>query len=290
MAERDLGLTLAGGGNRAFFQMGVLARWGVRLTPRISCLATVSAGASVAAIHFSGRADATHAYWTARRAHVTRNFDPRAVLRGRKLAPHGEVYRDTMIFSMQDGGLERIRSLPFPFYVLAAELPAHLRPLLAVSLGLTAYNSEKRFRPARIHPTWGRRLGFLPRVFDARECTSPEELADLVLASSATPPFTPLGAYRGLRLLDGGMIDNVPAFVADDHPDTRRNLVVLTRPYPSQALGLHGRRLYFGPSQPTPIERWDYTRPELLEATIEMGRRESARLAEPLDRLLRPDT
>jgi len=114
-------------------------------------------------------------------------------------------------------------------------------------------------------------------VFDARDCETPDDLADLILASSATPPFTPVGRHRGQRLLDGGPIDNAPAFVADAVDGVKKNLVLLTRAVPSRDVGA---RVYLAPSTPVPVKAWDYTRPDLLEATIAMGARESA-LHEP---------
>src|SRR5206468_12436179 len=114
-----------------------------------------------------------------------------------------------------------------------------------------------------------------PVAIDARICESAEELANLILASSATPPFTPIGRFRGLRLLDGGMIDNAPAFVAEEHKEARRNIVLLSRPYHPSVLGIQGRRLYIAPSMPTPIGRWDYTQPHLLDETVAMGEREA---------------
>ena len=45
---RDIALTLAGGGNRALLQVGMLRRWWPRLEPRIAVLTACSAGASMA--------------------------------------------------------------------------------------------------------------------------------------------------------------------------------------------------------------------------------------------------
>jgi predicted acylesterase/phospholipase RssA len=99
---------------------------------------------------------------------------------------------------------------------------------------------------------------------------------DLVLASSATPPFTPIGRHGGRPLLDGGLVDNAPAFVAEDTPGVRRHLVLLTRPYPEGSVGHKGNRWYLCPSEPVPISRWEYTRPDLIEATIALGDRDAA--------------
>src|SRR5206468_1491180 len=81
---------------------------------------------------------------------------------------------------------------------------------LAALLGLCAYALEHRLRPESVHASFPRRVGFAPYAVDARACESPEELADLVLASSATPPITPIGRFRDAHYLDGGFVDNAP--------------------------------------------------------------------------------
>jgi predicted acylesterase/phospholipase RssA len=108
----------------------------------------------------------------------------------------------------------------------------------------------------------------------------------LVLASSATPPFTPLGRVRGQLLLDGGMVDNAPAYLAEAVPGVERTLVLLTRPYPGPNIGWQGRRLYLAPTEPPPISRWDYTSVARVEATLALGRADADRHASALEALL----
>jgi predicted acylesterase/phospholipase RssA len=275
MNERDLAITFAGGGNRAFYQLGLMRRWAPDLLPRVSAIAAVSAGACVITFLLSGRSDEIYAFWKNLRRDVSKNFEWAKVLRGERPAPHAAIYREMLLYAFSEGGLERVRAQPFPVLVLAAAFPRFLPAGVAVVTGLGAYSLEKRVRKRMVHPTLGRALGFSPFVFDARACESPAELTDLVIASSATPPFTPVGRFRDRALLDGGLVDNVPAFVADAAPGVRRNLVLLTRPYPTASVGARGSRLYLAPTSPVPISRWDYTRPELLDATIEMGEREA---------------
>jgi Patatin-like phospholipase len=287
--RRNIALTLAGGGNRAFFQLGLLHRWSERLLPRLGAVAACSAGACVAVLLFSGREVATRSFWQARRGKMVRNLEWTRVLRGRSPAPHGEIYRDTLLCAAAEGGLERVRAQPFPVLVLTAAFPRRVPAPLGAAMGLAAYNLEKRLRPGMVHPSFGRRIGFVPQLFDARSCESVEELADLVIASSSTPPFTPIGRFRGHALLDGGMIDNVPAAAAETVDGIRRNLVLLTRPYPRNVLGEQGssgQRLYVAPSKAVPVEVWDYTRPDLVDATVAMGEREAELHETALRRLL----
>ncbi len=278
VGPRDLAITFAGGGNRAFWQVGLFRVVGDLLWPRVAAVSACSAGACVATLLLAERTDTAHAFWEKRRLGVDKNMDWRRVLRGQSPAPHGPIYRDTLLHGFREGGLARVQAAPFPVLVQTTGFPRGVPASAAVLLGIAAYSLEKALRDDMIHPTLGPKLGFRSQVFDARQCRTPEELAALVLASSSTPPFTPLGRFQGHALLDGGVIDNVPASLSDAVPGVKKNLVLLTRPYPKHAVGRQGARLYLGPERPVPIERWDYTRPDLLAATIAQGEEEGHRL------------
>jgi predicted acylesterase/phospholipase RssA len=277
---RNLALTFAGGGNRAFYQMGLMNRWHERLLPRVGAIASCSAGACVITTLLSGRREEAREFWMRRAAGITHNFDWSKLLRGERPAPQGEIYAETLRVTFADGGLDRIRMQPFPIYVLAATFPWLLPYSVSVALGIGLYSIERSVRRAP-HPVLPRLLGFGAVAVDARTCETVEELSDLILASSATPPFTPIGSFRGARLLDGGMIDNAPAFLAERHAEITRNVVFLSRPYHPSVLGVQGRRLYLAPTHAPPIGRWDYTQPHLLDDTVAMGERE-AQIHQPI--------
>jgi hypothetical protein len=283
---RNVALVLSGGGNRAFYQLGLLNRWWPRLAPRIGAVAACSAGACVAAMFLADRRQAARAVFLERTRGLRRNIEWRNLMRGRRLAPHGEVYRAIMLAIGEEGGLDRLRSQPFPTLVTASRFPDVLGPGQAAVVGIAAYQLEKALRSPFLHPRWGRALGFRPVCFDARDCQSPAELADLVLASSATPPFTPVGSFRGQALLDGGLVDNAPAFVTETWPGIDRVIVLLTRPAPKAIVGRRGGRLYLAPSEALPVGRWDYTRPEGVDLAIATGERDADAFVAALDAFL----
>ncbi|HKP59588.1 MAG TPA: patatin-like phospholipase family protein [Polyangiales bacterium] len=280
---RNLGLTLAGGGNRSFYQLGLLEAWGPRLWQRVAGLACVSAGACVATMLLSGRYESARLHWDGLRRGITKNVDWTRMLRGQRIAPHGAIYRSALVHALREGGLERLKATPFPIWMSCSIPPRGVPIGIATWLGLGAYSMEKKLDPNILHPRLGRRLGFREFVADARDCRTPEEVADLVLASSSTPPFTPVGHVHGIALLDGGIVDNVPASVVERERAVQRNLVLLTRPYPAGVTGEHGRRLYLEPSGPVPIERWDYREVAPVDATIELGRADAERYGPVLD-------
>lgn len=280
---RDLGLTLAGGGNRSFYQQALLEAWGEQLWPRVAAVSSSSAGAAIVTLLLAGRSSQARAHWDVLRRGITKNLDPARLLRGQTLAPHGPIYRSTIIHGLEQGGLERLRAVPFPVLVLCAVPPAHLPDSVATALGLGTYALEKKLRPRLLHPRVGSRLGFREFVFDARDCETPDELADLVLASSSTPPFTPVGNFRGQRLLDGGIIDVAPAFLVERVAGVQKNLILLTRRYPSGVTGRVGTRLYLEPTAPIPIHRWDYRESADVEATVQLGRHDAQYFARGLE-------
>ena len=272
---RDLALTFAGGGNRAFYSLGLMNRWADSLLPRVAAVSSCSAGACVITTLLSGRSQEAREYWMSRARGVTTNFDWSKLLRGERPAPQGEIYRETLKVTFAGGGLERIRAQPFPIYVVASAFPWMLPRSVSVALGLGLYSLERSVRRSP-HPMLPRFvLGFTLVAVDARQCESVDELTSLILASSATPPFTPIGEFRGLKLLDGGMVDNAPAFVAETHAEVKRSVVILSRLYHPSVLGVQGSRFYVAPTKQPPIGRWDYTQPHMLDETVAMGEREA---------------
>jgi predicted acylesterase/phospholipase RssA len=271
----DLGLCLAGGGNRSFWQIGMLDVLGDILFPRVAAISACSAGAAAAVLLASDSVERARRVFAEERKHIRRNFDVTKLFRRERPLPHERVYRTTLRDAIGERGLERIRSRPFAIRILSAEPPPALGGALGLAAGLAAYQIEKLARPTALHPTVAPRLGFRPHIHDARDCRSLDDLVDLVLASSATPPFTKTGAYAGARLLDGSLIDNAPAFAVDELPGIDRSIVLLTRPYPASATGARGNRLYLAPTVPVPAHRWDYRASAPIDDTIVLGRRDA---------------
>ena len=74
-----------------------------------------------------------------------------------------------------------------------------------------------------------------------------------------------LGALAGFY---GGMIDNVPAFMADDR--SGETLVLLSKRY-RKPLPQFARRTYAQPSAPILMDKFDYANPEALQEVFELG-------------------
>ena len=287
MEKRDLGLVFAAGGNRSFYQLGLMRSWRERLLPRTGVVAACSAGACMAVLSLTGREAEAEEFWKSRRGPITKNFEWGRLLKGERPTLHEEIYRETLLFAFAGGGFERVRSLPFPVYVLTTGYPRSLPPMLAALLGLWAYKLDAKARGAGRNGPYARRAGFSGVAYDARACDSAAMLADLIIASSATPPFTAVGRVAGRRLLDGGIISTAPVFLTDSVPGVDRRVVFMTTPLPGVSHANAADNVFYAaPSAPLEVATWDLTRPELIEKAIETGERDAERLSESLDDFL----
>jgi len=280
-------VVFAGGGCRCFWQLGFwsVAAPALQLRPRM--VSAVSAGCAMACAALLDRCQLTLDHFMAATARNPKNVYPWNLLRTARaptgalhsalqsvsptprVFPHHAMYREAILAVVDAAGLERLRSGPELRMVLARP-PAGLGPHLSLLLGLGCYVVERRTGDP-VHTQLARRLGFGAEAVSGRRCRSPEELADLVLASSCTPPFTPVLRWDGRTVLDGSLAHSAPV-CALDHPG--RTLILLSRHY-GTAPRPDSSRVYLAPSSPVPVSKWDYTSPQLLQQTYDLGRRDA---------------
>jgi predicted acylesterase/phospholipase RssA len=282
-------VVFAGGGNRCWWQAGF---WDVvqpelKLKPRI--IAGISAGAATACMLYTNESRWVMDYYAHALRHNTRNAYWGNLLRGQSVFPHYRIYRQALLDIFAERFAE-LKSAP-EIRIGVSHLPRWLGARSAVAAGLIAYNIEKYVRKT-LHPTLGQALGFHPEFVKAQECASIGDLADLILQSSSTPPFTPILRRNGRPVLDGGMVDNVPVHALDASPGNV--LVMVTRLYPREQMFVvpHGvpqgeqRRLYVQPSRKVPISSWDYTSPSQMQHAYDLGRMDGDDFLARLPRLM----
>lgn len=248
-------VVLAGGGARTLWQVGFWHEASVPLGLAPEQFATVSASSAMACALLSGRdREALQLFREATRDN-TKNAYPENLLASEPVFPQERIYRAVLRALFDQEALERLRAGP-EIRVLLGFPPWWLGSLFGALAGMAAYNWDKRVRKV-LHPTTPRALGFRPEVVLVRDCRTADELVDLILASSRTPPMTRLLRWNGRPVLDGGVIDNVPVCALDGNAG--ETLVLLSRRY--QRLPTVPGRSYLQPSQPVPIAAWDYTSP-----------------------------
>jgi hypothetical protein len=264
----------AGGGNRCFWQAGFWSEAAPRLGLAPQRVAATSAGAAIACVLFAGRVREGLAYFKSVISANPRNVYPGNVFHGRPVFPHAAIYRRALLAIIDAAALERLRARP-EILVPVTRAPRWLGRRTAFAVAGLADALEHVARPA-VHPRLARRLGFTAEYVPVGACATPDALADLVLASSCTPPFTPALTHGGRPALDGGIADNVPAAAVEmeDGP----TLVLLTRKF--ARLPVYPGRVYVQPSTVIPVSAWDYTNPAAIQAAFDLGHRDGAVYAE----------
>ena len=238
-------------------------------------VAGVSAGAGMAAILLADRVDRAMEFMLEATAANQKNFYPENLFSADPLFPHARIFRRAMMEVFDPLAIKRLKDGP-EFNILLAVPPPWAGPRLSLLLGFGCYTIEKWISKP-VHPELSVKAGFRPMVVDARGCSGAEELTNLIMSSSCTPPFTPIMTWEGKTVLDGGLVDNIPVQALG--PDPGRTLVLATRPYSPSRLLFSADRLYVQPSETIGIYKWDYTSPEGLQAAFDLGKSDGKKFA-----------
>ena len=270
-------LVLQGGGIRCLWQAGFLSvvapRWGW-MPGKIFA---VSAGAAIACAFAAGRLDAGVEAFNEAVSRNKKNFYPSHLFSRKRIFPHASMYREVLAEVLTDEGMKALQQGP-EVDILLCRPPRRVSSVTATAL-LFGIGLGRQFSSTRICSTLARAGGLSPEFVSVRSCRDARDVADLVLASSSTPPFTPLCSYRGRHALDGGVLESVP--MSGLRTAGTRALVVLTshdgRPTRPPSLPPHATLTHVAPSRHIEGAPWDYANPRLLDAFYSLGREDGAR-------------
>ena len=260
----------SGGGSRCFWQLGVwegAAESGLDLRKSVRFVGSTSAGCAIATAAVLNRArqalelfqdmtakNPSNIHW--------HNLSP---LREAPVLPHARMYREALETFLAPEDLVTLRG--FVLHFLMSGSPSWISGRAGTILGFSIYALEQTLLNP-VHPKWTRRAGFRPIVGRAHDCTTTDELVDMVLAASCVPPVLPGGRHDDESVLDGGLIDDVPTLLAEEEPG--ETLVILSRRYEC-ALPHKPGTTYVQPSEPVPIDKFDYANPKGLQDTFDLG-------------------
>lgn len=262
-------IVFAGGGNRCFWQAGFWTEFSKEVALNPKSIASVSAGSAISCAILADRIEETLAATIEVQERNSKNRYWSNAFKGKNVHPHSELYRKIIHKALDQESVSKLQQATTN-RLLLAELPRWLGARSGVLVGLASYQLEKKlYQP--VHPNWGRKVGFKSRFVEANQCQTVDELADLILCSSCTPPFTPIMRHKGSTVLDGGMVDNVPLHGVNIQEG--RTLVLLSRPYKN--LPTKPNVDYAAPLQTVPVSGWDYTSPNDVIATFEQGKHDA---------------
>lgn len=269
-------VVFAGGGNRCWWQAGFWHALEERFPQNPQLITAVSAGAATACLMFT-RPGILGAQWTLNYYErllkdISKNAYWENLFTSKRIFPHYELYKNVLTHVIGER-FDLLKAAP-PIRIGLARAPQILGAYGAVLVGLVAYNLEKRLKKS-LHPEFGEALGFSREFISTHECENAEQLVELILQSSCTPPFTPIMKRDGNVVLDGGLVDNVPIDGLNPSSCQAKVLVLLTRCYDyppvfKRKVGFL-ELTYVQPSHQVPISSWDYSRQYLMPITYEQG-------------------
>ncbi|MFT5433294.1 MAG: putative acylesterase/phospholipase RssA [Myxococcota bacterium] len=275
-------VVFAGGGCRAFWSLGVWQELS-RETDNVREWAGVSAGSAMAVACAAGNVDSVVEAFQRRTAANRSNIYLGRLLKGQPAFPHEAIYRQTILETMTPEVFAALQSAS-PVRILHAYVEAGKPVVRTVFGALMAYRSRRKVEgvhgPRAPHP------GIGEEVVTVQDARTPDAVVDQVLSSSASPPVTSTPKREGRTYFDGSLVDNVPVRALSEGAKAGKVVVMLTRPAPEEKRPNSPTRLYLAPQSSVPVHKWDYTSPDRITETFELGREDGRRYREAFQRFL----
>ena len=267
-------LVFAGGGNRCWWQAGLVTQLleaGWRLPAQ---LVGTSAGAGVATALITGKVVQAMQACRALYADNPRIVDWSNAWMGQLGFAHTHIYPAWIASYLNDSTFETMRSSPSRLRVAFARPVPWLGLPASIVAGTLAYLVDKHICHS-IHPQLPGFLGLKQGFMDLHDCPDLAAAQNLLYAAGAVPPLMRARTIAGRPALDGGFVDNAPIGQlpqADPVPSRASTLVLLTRHYPRlpELFAWQGRN-YWQPSCKVPVSTFDCTPKTTVQAAYDLG-------------------
>lgn len=263
-------LVFSGGGTRCFWHGGFLSVVAPAIHLHPERVVGVSGGALSAAALITGRAQLLRDTMLERFEKVDSNIDLNAIPEGDLITPHQRIYREIVAEVLDDDAARAGIADGPAFQVQIGHPPSEAAPRASTIPLFTLYEAEKRIRGTP-HLRWCQRAGLRAQLVDARQAARDGRLCELICAAAVIPPVFKIAIWDGQQVIDSGMADKAPM----PQPDRGRTLILLTDQFPNTPD--HPDRLYVEPSRETPADKIDFTDPDKLRRTWDLGRRDGER-------------
>jgi predicted acylesterase/phospholipase RssA len=263
-------ITCAGGGNRCWWQAGLLDAWAQQGRLQARRFVGTSAGAGVAAAVLC---DTLQEAIAGCRAAYRDNLSMWRGQRGAWFA-HDTIYPAWVRSFMSESGLTRFKDSGAELHVGVARLPRALPNWTGLGLGMLAYMIEK-YGTKQLHPRFAQWCGLRMELHPLHTAATLERAIHLLISGAAASPFVASRQLGGQLAVDGGFADNAPRLPLTGTDDA--HLVLLTRHYPKRpTLFQFEGRTYLQPSVRIPVSTLGCTLHTDIMGAIALGRRDGA--------------
>lgn len=272
-------LVLAGGGNRCWWQAGVVTHLldsGWKLP---SVMVGTSAGAAIATSLLT--CSAREALASCKRLYDQNDqlFDWLSLTRLKLKFAHQHIYPAWIESFTSDHHFDRLRSARSELMVAVTRPAKFLGLAGSLVVGSIAYLADKKIAHS-IHPRLPRYLGLRQEFLNLKSAANGQAARVLLQAVAAASPFMQAQRVNGEWGFDGGYADNAPIPPQTEEQKTK-TLVLLTRHYPDlPAIFQWNGRTYWQPSQKVPVSTWDCRPGTTVDAAFDLGIRDGAGIAQ----------
>lgn len=269
-------VVFAGGGNRCWWQAGVVEGLKGASLWQPRTYVGASAGASIAVAAATDRLRSSLAVAVEQFSRTHANVEWTKLLKGRRPFVLPAIYSDWIQSFLNTTGFQTLKASPIKVHVAITRPIRRLPSAVSTLIALGLYSTEK-FWLRTLHSKLPHLVGLRSEHVVINHCNTLPEASQLLLASSAAVPITPTHKVSGRVALDGGFYDSVPL----PKPETSNGdtLVLLTRHKPErpQLFEADGR-VYLQPKSMVPVINMDCTNPVGVQRTFEQGLLEAIEL------------
>lgn len=284
-----VGVLLASGGMRCFYQLGVLEM--LRSLPlQFELMVGISGGALATVTYLS---ESTEEMLEATRR-AGRSGDarlrPYRLLRGRSPFPHEDLIQRTLSDVLTEERLKQVVASKTEVRILAAQLDSRLPYAVAGTLQMQAHAMEiGPLRKLWMHPVVGRWVGFKHREIVVEPHHSGEDLIRMLRVTSAFPPVTAQHRFDGRTLYDGAFFSSMPDFYAYErnHRELDVMLVLHTRSDQAGLFRDRPRLWHIKPSRRLKVGIWEYGNELGMFQAYQVGQNDGRALVARLEQRLR---
>lgn len=266
-------VVFSGGGNRCWWQAGLVEGFKEANLWSPKLLVGASAGAAIAVASVTDRLRQSLNSAVEQFSGTRSNIEWSRLLRGERPFVILRIYSDWIKSFLHETNFNLLKTSAVEVRVAITRPIRMLPTTVSTAVAFALYSTEK-FWMRTLHGRLPHYLGLRSEHVCANECRDVEEASNLLLASGAAVPITPTHRVGGRMAIDGGFYDSIP--LPKCSAPTHGTLVLLTRFKPSwPRVFEHNGRIYLQPAQPIPVVSMDCTNPEGVRLAFEQGLRDA---------------
>ncbi|MCB1180302.1 MAG: patatin-like phospholipase family protein [Leptospiraceae bacterium] len=284
--EYEISLAVAGGGCKAFYALGVgykMRSWGIKF----KAMSGVSAGAAMILGILSENEESSFEYLESLVRRNESNFEITRLLKGERPFPHENMYRRTIRYSLE---VDKVQKSGVKIFIQAvAAFPKQQKDKLGdlvnkakiISQTAQAYlldeadkiKGKECDRVKKIIEKWNLK----EFVYTEKDLKDESIVEQIILNSSSIPPVVAFQNKDDLYFMDGGLINNL---LLEVFPLRHKKIGIYYDG--TSVIGKNKKvlenTLLIKPSRNLSITTFDYTNPEGLKDTYELGKNDAENL------------